>query len=203
MTFVKLQRGVLLSSLADPDGTISWEVDYDGKPEIYNNTVNKLWSSGDAVARTNILGFSYVTGAQLNQNFLNPNSGAYYDYIDVDIPSQDFEVYTTNGLITPPIGLIYNSGTTGAALSAPTIASRSGTIPLTYDEGTLAYTGRLSVDGDFDIKTLIIESGSDHGVNWTGEVASRFENTISFASVGFLKNLTWEPISKQSTMIGR
>lgn len=202
LTFVKLQRGVSLSSLPDPDGTISWENSYYSSPyTIYNNTVNKLWSSGDGVARTNVLGFSYLTGAQRNQNFLNPVSGTYYDYIDVSIPSGGFEVYTTNGLITPEIGLIYNSGTTGAALSAPTTASYSGAIALTYDEGSQEYTGRLNVGGDFDIKTLIVESGSSYGVNWTGEVSTSFENRIKFASVSFLKNLTWEQ-ADQSTIIG-
>lgn len=203
LTFVKLQRGISLSSLPDPDGTISWENSYYSSPyTIYNNTVNKLWSSGDGVARTNVLGFSYSTGAQQNQNFLNPNSGTYYDYIDVNIPSGGFEVYTTNGFITPQLGLIYNSGTTGAALSAPTTASYSGAIALTYDEGSQEYTGRLNVGGDFDIKTLIIESGSSYGVNWTGEVSTSFENRIKFASVSFLKNLTWEQ-ANQSTVIGR
>jgi hypothetical protein len=72
---------------------------------------------------------------------------------------------------------------------------------LTYDEGTQEYTGRLNVGGDFDIKTLIIESGSSYGVNWTGEVSTSFENRIKFASVSFLKNLTWEQAS-QSTVIG-
>lgn len=202
LTFVKLQRGVSLSSLADPDGTISWENSYYSSPyTIYSNTVNKLWSSGDGVARTNVLGFSYLTGAQQNQNFLNPNSGTYYDYIDVNIPSGGFEVYTTNGFITPELGLIYNSGTTGAALSAPTTASYSGAIALTYDEGSQEYTGRLNIGGDFDIKTLIIESGSSYGVNWTGEVSTSFENRIKFASISFLKNLTWEQ-ANQSTVIG-
>ena len=202
LTFVKLQRGISLSSLPDPDGTISWENSYYSSPyTIYNNTVNKLWSSGDGVARTNVLGFSYLTGAQQNQNFFNPNSGTYYDYIDVNIPSGGFEVYTTNGFITPELGLIYNSGTTGAALSAPTIASYSGAIALTYDEGSQEYTGRLNVGGDFDIKTLIIENGSSYGVNWTGEVSTSFENRIKFASVSFLKNLTWEQ-ARQSTVIG-
>jgi alpha-tubulin suppressor-like RCC1 family protein len=202
LTFVKLQRGVSLSSLADPDGTISWENSYYSSPyTIYSNTVNKLWSSGDGVARTNVLGFSYLTGAQQNQNFLNPNSGTYYDYIDLNIPSGGFEVYTTNGFITPELGLIYNSGATGAALSAPTTASYSGAIALTYDEGSQEYTGRLDVGGDFDIKTLIIESGSSYGVNWTGEVSTSFENRIKFASVSFLKNLTWEQ-ADQSTVIG-
>lgn len=202
LTFVKLQRGISLSSLPDPDGTISWENSYYSSPyTIYNNTVNKLWSSGDGLARTNVLGFSYLTGAQQNQNFFNPNSGTYYDYIDVNIPSGGFEVYTTNGFITPELGLIYNSGTTGAALSAPTTASYSGAIALTYDEGTQEYTGRLNVGGDFDIKTLIIESGSNHGVNWTGEVSTSFENRIKFASVSFLKNLTWEQASNP-TVIG-
>lgn len=202
LTFVKLQRGVSLSSLADPDGTISWENGYYSSPyTIYNDTINKLWSSGDGVARTNVLGFSYLTGAQQNQNFLNPNSGTYYDYIDINIPSGGFEVYTKNGLITPELGLIYNSGTTGAALSAPTTASYSGTIALTYDGGSQEYTGRLNVGGDFDVKTLIIESGSSYGVDWTGEVFTSFENRIKFASVSFLKNLTWEQAG-QSTILG-
>ena len=51
---------------------------------------------------------------------------------------------------------------------------------MTYDEGSQEYTGRLDVVGDFDIKTLIIESGSSYGVNWTGEVSTSFENRIKF-----------------------
>jgi alpha-tubulin suppressor-like RCC1 family protein len=203
LTFVRLKRGISLSSLPDPTGDLYWEKTYTSTPyPIYNDTVNKLWSSGDGVARTNVLGFSYLTGAQQNQNFLNPNFGTYYDYIDVNIPSGGFEVYTTNGFITPELGLIYNSGTTGAALSAPTTGSYSGAIALTYDEGTQEYTGRLNVGGDFDIKTLIIESGSSYGVNWTGEVSTSFENRIKFASVKFLKNLTWEQDPSQSKVIG-